>query len=251
MLKLLQKRKLETQTYLPAIGTYSSGEPLTVDPQRLGHWLISGATGGGKSSYINSLLNVLQHEEYQFFGIDCKEGLELLPWSSLFDEISCSPSDSTETIAKVNDICAQRLKQLKTERLRMWPEKDRVLLLVDELAECLTLDLDLPDKQAKAELRQRQAGLVTLARLGRAVGVYVVGASQTGYVDSVPAALKANLGVRVACKVSTVELLKSSLGSAYGFQPEDVPPYPGAALVLGLPDCVTQPRLARAFWVET
>lgn len=251
MLTMLKRNKqLRTVDYLPSIGEYSTGEPLTVDPYDLKHWLITGATRGGKSSYINALLNVLQNYDFQHFGIDCKRGLELKPWSHLFTKLAVNVEQVQEVLNLVKSEMDTRLDHLDAKGLRKWPYKDRVVLVVDEFSQALALDYALADKQAKLEARQRLDSFIALAQLGLAAGVHLILSTQTAYANTVSGELKNNLDVRICCKVNSPEMLKTGLGDSYGLDYQMIPPYPGCAYVLGLPDCLLQPRIARAFWVE-
>ena len=250
MLPILKRRELERVDYLPSVGEYATGEPLTVDPYDLKHWLITGSTRGGKSSYINSLLNVLQHYDFQFFGIDCKRGLELKPWGSLFTKIAVNVSEVQQVLDVVLSEMNDRLDHLDVKGLRKWPYKDRIVLVCDELAQALALDYSLADKEAKAQARQRLDTLVSIAQLGLAAGIHLVLSTQTAYAETVAGELKNNIDIRVCCKVNSPEMLKTGLGDSYGLDYQNIPPYPGSAYILGLPDCRTQPRLAKAYWVS-
>ena len=250
MLPILKRRELERVDYLPSIGEYSTGEPLTVDPYDLKHWLISGATGGGKSSYINSLLNVLQHYDYQFFGVDCKHGLELQPWSRLFTKTATNITEASEVIDLVQKEMGNRLQHLQTKQLRKWPYQDRIILVVDELSEALTIDYSLSDKKGKQEAKQRLDGLITIARIGRAAGISLICATQHPLAHVISSDLKNNLTVRIVCKVASQEAFRTSLGDSYGLDHEAIPPYPGCAYILGLPHSQHGPRLGKAYWSD-
>ena len=250
MLQMLKPKQARRIQYLPSIGEYSTGEPMLVDPLDLKHWLITGSTRGGKSSYINSLLNVLQHHEFQFFGVDCKRGLELRPWSSLFTKIAVHVSEVQEVLDLVLSEMNDRLDHLDVKGLRKWPHKDRIVLVCDELAQALALDYSLADKQAKSEARQRLDTLVSIAQLGLAAGVHLVLSTQTAYADTVAGELKNNIDIRVCCKVNSPEMLKTGLGDSYGLDYQNIPPYPGCAYILGLPDSQNQPRLAKSYWLH-
>lgn len=251
MLQLLKRKTLKTTPYLPSIGEYSDGSLLTVDPYDLQHWLISGQTGGGKSSYINSLLNVLQHYDFTFYGVDCKHGLELMPWGSLFTKTAIDTSEALEIIDFVQVEMRDRLQHLQSKGLRKWPYRDRIILMVDELSEALTVDHSLPDKQGKLEARQRMDGLISIARIGRAAGINLICATQHPLAHVISSDLKNNLAVRICCRVASQEAFRLSLGDSYGLDHETIPPWPGVAYCVGLPDSLFQPRLAKSYWLET
>lgn len=250
MLQMLKRKDSKRVEYMPSIGEYSTGEPLTFDPSNFGNWLIAGMQGSGKSSYVNALLSQLQYFDFQLYGIDCKNGLELLPWRNVLEDVATNRDEAMDTIGHVQTIMQQRLDYLRDNRLRKWPNKDRAVLIVDELAEVLSIDHSLPDKQAKHEAKQRLDGLTNLARLGRASGVHVVSATQHPLANIVGSELKANLNIRVCCRVGSQETFKMVMGDSYNLDYETIH-YPGSGYVLGLPDCLFQPRLAKAYWTET
>jgi len=247
---MLKQKNLQRVKYMPSIGEYSTGEPLLFDPENFGNWLIAGMQGSGKSSYVNSLLNQLQYYNYKIFGVDCKNGLELLPWSETLETVATNRNEAIDTISDVQDIMQQRLDHLRMNMLRKWPHKDRVVLIVDELAEVLSTDHSLPDKQAKQEAKQRLDGLTNIARLGRASGVHIVCATQHPLANIVGSELKANLNIRVCCRVGSQETFKMVLGDSYNLDYETIH-YPGTGYVLGLKDALFQPRIAKAYWTET
>lgn len=239
---------------LPSIGEYETGHPITVDPLNLGHWLIGGETGGGKSSYINSLLYTLKTHDITFYGVDCKAGLELSPWADMFEDVAESQPQANIVIADVVKVMQDRFKVMKSldGNVRKWPWKDRIVLVIDEITECLEVDSDLDLKEGKAEAKARLAGISKIARLGRAAGVHLICATQQPLSTIISSEVKNNLTVRVCTQVQSSAALGVVLGQGFvdEFGPRNIPPYPGVALIRGLPSCPKRPRLGKAYWIE-
>jgi len=250
MFQALTRQRFKRTSYLPSIGEYSTGESMLIDPLDLKHVLITGSTRGGKSSYINSMINVLQYFDTTLYGVDCKR-LELKPWSNVFQDIAVDISGVLPVLEAVNNVMNERLDYLDSQGLRKWPSKDRIVLVIDEMHQALAVDYSLDDKEAKADQRHRMDLLTRIAQLGLASGVHLILSTQTAYHDQLPGQLKNNLDVRICCKVNSPEMLKSGLGFSHGLDHQAIPPYPGSAYIVGLPDCLFQPRIGRAYWVET
>lgn len=151
--------------------------------------LIGGAIGSGKSGVLNVLMAALvAARDVAVWGIDLKGGMELGPWASCLGRLATTPADA---VALVRDALAVRDHRTATARARLWdPAQDgpALVLVVDEYAE-------LPE-EAKDLLE-------SLARLGRAVMVNILAATQRPTVDTMGGgATRAQMAIRVCLGVS-------------------------------------------------
>ena len=167
------------------------------------HALLSGTTGSGKSVLQrNVFLHCLAHEEdWEFYGIDMKrvEMSFMRPYTSLVRKIATDSVGAFAVLKQVERQMLQRYTLLDAEgathlaALKNPPKA--IMLMVDGLAE---LGRSTEDEDTGALRDKCMAVLSHIARLGRAVGVHLLLATQ--YPDPVvlPGELKANLGLRIA-----------------------------------------------------
>ncbi len=273
MLTMLRKPVQEVAT-MPAVAEYQSGQKVTIPEQQFLHMLIGGENGSGKSGWINSIIANLLHRNFIMWGIDCKGGIELTPWLKRFGRIAENPTDATPMLRDLYDLVEERMQIVKNNRAEKWKDEwgPRYILFIDEVVECLSERAipqiaDFEDKKGdvvtrmetateaksrgKNELQLRMEMLKSLASRSRAAGVTLVLATQHPTADVLPSAIKANLVLRVCCKVTSSDALRVILGNGTteGISPEKIPNNsPGSALIKGFPESGWNIRLARAFY---
>ena len=211
------------------LGRRSDGRPVSVPwPAGMGRWLISGMTGSGKSGWVNALVGELAgQDDAALFGIDLKGGLELAPWLSRLTGLAITPVAATHLLGEVRELIDARAARLSSTGARSWSTDlgPIVVVIVDELAELGSIDTDSLVaalsgegdankimRGAKVELDARVALLSSIARLGRALGVFVVASTQYPLWSVVPVELRAQLDYRVACRLLGSEQVRVALG---------------------------------------
>ena len=131
------------------------------------HVLIAGTMGRGKSGVLNAIMAELSgRTDVVLWGIDMKRGLELAPWRPVLDRLATTDDAAVELLTAVNAVLDARADLLAARHERLWqPTKTEpaLVIAIDELAE-LSADA--------------MALLERLARLGRAEGIIVIGATQ-------------------------------------------------------------------------
>ncbi len=254
------------------LGRRADGRPVGFRwPDDMGRFLISGVTGSGKSGWVSNLLGGLAgFESASIIGIDMKGGLELGPWRDRLTHLACSPAEATVAFDRIRSLIEDRSRRLSTAGERVWRAElgSFVVLVIDELAELAAIDLVIDHdaeppgvtdeavplvdakvlRQAKVDTEARVGLLSSIARLGRALGVFVVCATQYPLAQVVPSELRAQLDVRIAGRLLGSEQLKVALGdgAASLASVEAIPPQmPGVAWVYGLAG-FDVPALARA-----
>lgn len=239
---------LKRQEFKPAIGVYEDGSPIIL-PTEMPHFLVSGRTGSGKSSFIAATIAALSHTQSKLIGVDLKAGLELALYEPHLTELAASHSEALEALRNAETLMLERLQTLKATRRRKWEGSDRVVVIIDELAETLALDFSLEPKEAKEQQREILGIITRIARIGRAPGVSLVCATQLPRYDIVPTELRSNLQARICCQIENREGLSIALGGwAEGYSPNDIPPYPGCALIAGLDANNQRPKAGRAYY---
>ncbi|QIM15957.1 hypothetical protein G7067_05235 [Leucobacter insecticola] len=158
----------------------------------IAHTLIWGMTGSGKSSPLQSAIiqaiPYVEAGEALLFGSDLKE-TELLPWdySTLFEDIAFTADDSMELISMLYEKLLERNKMKrawlnfggdgqKADLQRRLPATKQTPMMIFVIDELLSLLLEL--FQRGAEGKAAMATLAKIMALGRAVGFYVIAATQ-------------------------------------------------------------------------
>lgn len=198
------------------------GQPAGVDFGQNPHLLVPGATGSGKSSYVNALLYALAGSEDQVALIDLKFGLEAQTFGARASVVCEDPQQAKETVDLLIERAQARADILKHYQVRDIGELEakhgirlqRVFVFVDEVAE-LSL-AELPDeeaKEAKDRIEQTMGQVLRLVQLVRAMGMHVILAGQRFGSDIGPkvTSIRAQIGGRAVGKCNDNETVDMAL----------------------------------------
>jgi DNA segregation ATPase FtsK/SpoIIIE-like protein len=134
------------------------------------HALLAGTTGSGKSGGLNVLIATLAAcDDVVIWAIDLKKGMELGPWAPCIDRLATTPREAVALLADAVAILQARAAWLAATGPRTWElaaDMPALVILVDEYAE---LADQAPDAMGDTD---------SIARLGRAVAVTLVAATQ-------------------------------------------------------------------------
>jgi hypothetical protein len=188
-------------------GVGQDRKAIAFDFEEYPHVLIGGASGGGKSNFINQLLATLitmnTPEQLRLVLIDNKGGVELSHFDSiphlLYPTIT-QTSDVLPALVDVRKILNERLAAFKTigaRTLQKFNQKakqkiPRIIVIVDEMATIIGLGGLTAD--IHNELR-------VITSQGRAVGINMVICTQHPSVDVLPGWIKTNMTLRIASKM--------------------------------------------------
>ncbi|WP_313956986.1 DNA translocase FtsK [Bacillus sp. FJAT-22090] len=195
-----------------ALGLDLTGKPVTLDLCKMPHGLIAGATGSGKSVFINSLLVSLLYkatpEEVKLLLIDPKM-VELAPFNHVPHLISPVITDVKAATAAlkwaveemerryqlfahigVRDI--SRYNTLATSKRQFAQKLPYIVIVIDELADLMMM--------APTEVED---AICRIAQKARACGIHLVLATQRPSVDVITGLIKANIPTRIAFSVSS------------------------------------------------
>ncbi|MFC0188251.1 FtsK/SpoIIIE domain-containing protein [Fictibacillus aquaticus] len=173
------------------------------------HMLVGGATGGGKSSFLDMMISHLmqQHpEDVRFTLIDLKGGIEFDRFRDCRQVVNYAdePEDALTVLQNVVEEMKKtlgRLKEMKARDVIAANIKERHFIVIDEIGELAS------HKEVSKELRaikeECEYLLSNIARLGRSQGIRVVTATQHPTVDVVPVQLKRNSDARLCFRVDT------------------------------------------------
>jgi S-DNA-T family DNA segregation ATPase FtsK/SpoIIIE len=204
-----------SKTYVP-IGKNITGNPFYSSIALMPHLLIAGATGSGKSVFINSIINSLLFrttpEELRFILIDPKR-IELSVYNGiphLIRGVITDQSAALQYLLKSIECMEQRYKEFARVGVRniqgynskIKDKKPYIFIIIDELA-------DLMMRSGK----DVEKAIIRLAQMSRAVGIHLVLATQRPSVDVITGLIKANFPARVAFQVASGHDSKTILDS--------------------------------------
>ncbi|HXW31846.1 MAG TPA: DNA translocase FtsK 4TM domain-containing protein, partial [Acidimicrobiales bacterium] len=216
-----------------ALGRDIAGRPVMVNLADMPHILISGATGAGKSSCINSLLtSVLMRstpEQVRLILVDPKR-VELGQYNGLphlLTQVVVDPKKAANALSwavtemerrydllaeagmrdiggyneaidagVVSDGASEEDELAAEEEPETEPERHRlpyVLVVVDELNDLMMV-----------AARDVEESVCRIAQMARAVGIHLVLATQRPSVDVITGVIKANIPSRLAFSVSSL-----------------------------------------------
>lgn len=198
------------------IGIDLYGNIIRKDVRVMPHLLVAGATGAGKSVFINSVIHTLSKQlnpnQMKMILIDPKQ-VELAHWDNdphLADEIIYSVKKSVEVLDDLVNMMESRYKTLRKAGVRSIEsfsgDMPYFLVVIDEFADLMMSKekikkLDLITGRAVDEIvsgSEIETSIVRLAQKGRAAGIHLVVGTQRPSVDVITGIIKANIPTRVA-----------------------------------------------------
>ncbi|MDF9841924.1 MULTISPECIES: FtsK/SpoIIIE domain-containing protein [unclassified Paenibacillus] len=210
MRDMAQDLKVFAQTaQLPMVfGKDMEGKPILVDLAKLPHLLVAGATGSGKSVFINGLLTSLAStrspQQVQFLLIDPKM-VEFTMYTGLPHLISppvTDPKRAALTLKKLVVEMEKRYQRFAEAGVRNLLQYNRnhpqdqmpyIVTVIDEYADLMVI--------ARADVEET---VQRLTQMGRAAGLHLILGTQRPSVDVVTGVIKSNLPSRVTFHLLSV-----------------------------------------------
>jgi len=158
------------------------------------HGILGGTTGSGKSGGLNVLMgNLVACRDVVIWGIDLKRGMELGPWESCIDRLATTPEEAISLLQDAVAVLETRAALLAAAGKRGWPVSPAMpalVILIDEYAE-------LAEKAPNA-----MSHTDSIARLGRAVAVTLIAATQRPTQKAMGAgAVRSQMDLRICFRV--------------------------------------------------
>lgn len=195
-----------------ALGVDLFGKPQVTDLRKMPHGLIAGATGSGKSVFINSVLISLLYKatpaQLRLLLIDPK-AVEMAPYDGiphLLAPVISDPKVASAALKWVVNEMDQRYERLAAggarniEQFNQKAEESHeyglkmpyIVIVIDELADLMMV--------ASNEVEDY---IVRITQKARAAGIHLLVATQRPSVDVVTGTIKNNIPTRIAFMVSS------------------------------------------------
>ncbi|MFD5846840.1 FtsK/SpoIIIE domain-containing protein [Streptomyces chartreusis] len=194
------------------------------DYREIPHALTLGANQSGKSMYQRNLIKGLAQLPVALVGMDCKRGVEQSRYAPRLSALATNPDDAASLVDVLVAEMEDRFDLLAKYGVSdLWELPDHlrpapVVVLVDEIAE-----LFLISSKKDEERRERLVtGLIRLAQLSRAVGIYleICGQRFGSELGKGATMLRAQLTGRVVHRVNDKQTAEMGLNDV---APESVP----------------------------
>jgi S-DNA-T family DNA segregation ATPase FtsK/SpoIIIE len=192
------------------LGRDVAGNPVFTDLGKMPHLLVAGATGTGKTIYLNSLILSLLYrsspEILRFILIDPKR-VEFPVYQDLPHLLCPVIYDPQRTVIVLKWLIQEMerrfeiLAEAKARDITLYNEivlkqgghlMPYIIFIIDELADLMA-----------ARGKEIEAGIVRLAQMARAVGIHLVVATQRPSVEVITGLIKANITARIAFQVAS------------------------------------------------
>ncbi|KJR43251.1 cell division protein FtsK [Candidatus Magnetoovum chiemensis] len=183
------------------IGVDILGKPYSLDLAEAPHILIGGTTGSGKSICMHSMLLSLllnnKREDLKLCLIDPKK-TELISYAKIPDflynkEIITDASNAIEVLDELSREMQSRMEMLGTRNIQDAKGKGieipYIAVFIDELASLIMEDEEVEKK------------IVSLVRMGRALGIHLILATQRPDAETLTGQLRSNVPSRIALTV--------------------------------------------------
>ncbi|MCC8991446.1 MAG: AAA family ATPase, partial [Streptococcus sp.] len=208
------------------------------------HLMISGQTGGGKSTAIRQIITTLyvNQPQTQFLLVDLKGGLEFQIFEGIRGiQVVGSVEQAARELSIMDAILDERMEALKhdgSKDIEQFMSRHRklangktsrraplfrIVIVIDEAAEMFLVQ----DARYAQSIQKARRVLSRIARLGRAVGVHLIVATQRPDKQSLDPQVKANLTGVLCFQMQNDASSISVLGNG---RATDLPDIPGRAI---------------------
>jgi S-DNA-T family DNA segregation ATPase FtsK/SpoIIIE len=196
---------------LLALGRNVSGAPVYTDITDGPHLLVAGATGTGKTIFLNSLILSLLYkytpDQLRMIMVDPKR-VEFQHYNDIPHLLCPVIYDATKTINALQWLTREMerrfevFSEIPTRNLATYNSNKSVIASGLQLPYIVFVVDELADLMA-AKGREIEAGIVRLAQMARATGIHLVLATQRPSVEVITGLIKANVPSRITFQVSS------------------------------------------------
>jgi S-DNA-T family DNA segregation ATPase FtsK/SpoIIIE len=196
---------------LVALGRNVSGAPVYADITEGPHVLVAGATGTGKTIFLNTLILSLLYkctpDTLRMIMVDPKR-VEFQHYNDIPHLLCPVIYDATKTINALQWLTREMerrfevFSEVPARNLATYNSNKSVIAAGTQLPYIVFVVDELADLMA-AKGRELEAGIVRLAQMARATGIHLVLATQRPSVEVITGLIKANVPTRITFQVSS------------------------------------------------
>ena len=205
------KYQSDPANLLIALGKDVSGTPVYTDLAEMPHMLVAGATGTGKTIFLNSLILSLLYkstpENLRMIMVDPKR-VEFQNYNDIPHLLCPVIYDAAKTmnalqwLAKEMERRFEVFSEVPTRNIKSYNSNKNVIAAGSTLPYIVLVIDELADLMA-AKGRELEAGIVRLAQMARATGIHLVLATQRPSVEVITGLIKANISSRISFQVAS------------------------------------------------
>jgi DNA segregation ATPase FtsK/SpoIIIE-like protein len=200
------------------LGVAMGGEQVVWKPKSNPHLLAVGTTGGGKSGVIRAVMEhlLLWRDSWSILMIDPKfvEFSEYQDFPVAVDRVALELDESLELLRHAHGEMVRRQRLLKDNRVQNIdelnaalgnptngePHLKRIMIVVDEVAELLDRSGGKSEEAKEQDAMRDECSAIfeSIARLGRAMGVHLLYATQRNDAKLISGQVRNNTMARIA-----------------------------------------------------
>lgn len=194
-----------------ALGRNVSGAPVFTDATEGPHILVAGATGTGKTIFLNNLILGLLYkctpDNLRLIMVDPKR-VEFQHYNDIPHLLCPVIYDATKTINALQWLTREMERRFEifaevpARNIFSYNQNKSVIASSAQLPYIVFVVDELADLMA-AKGREIEAGVVRLAQMARATGIHLVLATQRPSVEVITGLIKANVSTRITFQVSS------------------------------------------------
>jgi len=200
-----------TSPLMVALGRNVSGFPVFADITEGPHILVAGATGTGKTIFLNTLILSLLYkctpDNLRMIMVDPKR-VEFQHYNDIPHLLCPVIYDATKTINALQWLTREMerrfevFSEVPTRNIHTYNQNRSVINSGAQLPYIVFVVDELADLMA-AKGREIEVGVVRLAQMARATGIHLVLATQRPSVEVITGLIKANISTRITFQVSS------------------------------------------------
>lgn len=196
---------------LIALGKDVSGMPTYTDLSEMPHLMVAGATGTGKTLFLNSLILSLLYkstpETLRMIMVDPKR-VEFQHYNNIPHLLCPVIYDAAKTMNALQWLVREMerrfevFSEVPTRNIKSYNASKTIMETGKQLPYIVVVVDELADLMA-AKGKELEAGIVRLAQMARATGIHLVLATQRPSVEVITGLIKANITSRISFQVAS------------------------------------------------
>lgn len=217
------------------LGYDETGKPVRIGVYDMGHTLVGGMSGSGKSSLQNmliaSLYNSIEYVEHMYL-VDFKRGVEFAPFEKVegtMQTVISTISDFSRLAESLVNLMNNRLDEMKEQNVRDYAGK-AIYVFLDEYA-------IIENQKAfitKEEYALIQSSINSLMQMSRAAKIFLLFGVQKATEKQLPSFIKGQAKTRFLFRVDESTTASNVMGSGWSESGLSATAFPTGAFAIRL-----------------